>query len=307
MSSDITSSRFLDPAALARIKSLTLRAQKVVDGLLTGIHKSPHHGSSIEFAEHKEYSPGDEIKHIDWKAVGRLDKYYVKKFEQESNLRAYFVVDTSGSMGYGPPAGQGLSKFEYSSVVAVSLAYLLLRQQDAVGLVTFADQGPKTLPPRARTTHLSHMCSVLEGVTPEGGTSLHNGLQGLTEISRRRGLIFVFSDFFTELDRGFKLLRQLVSRGHMVTVYHTLDRDELTFPFEKMTIFEGMESRSRLLVEPRLIRDRYLERLQAHREEVRNLCLRARMGYVPVDTGESPEKMLLRALTAPPGTAQQVA
>ena len=288
------SSELLDPRALARLKGLVLRARRVVDGVLQGVHRSPHHGSSIEFSEHKEYSPGDEIKHIDWKAFGRLDKYYVKKFEQESNLRAFFLIDASKSMAYGRSA---LSKFDYASVLSVSLAHLLLRQQDACGVVTFADKVLHTLPPRARSGHLSHMCAALEGTSPDGATKLEAGLEGIIELARKRGMIFVMSDFFGESERAFRLMRQLVGRGHEVTVLHVLDGDELDFPFEEMTLFEGMESKRRLLVEPRLVRDEYLKKMAAHREHVRVSCLGAQITHLHVDTREPPDRLLLRYVT----------
>ncbi|MGM0577834.1 MAG: DUF58 domain-containing protein [Myxococcota bacterium] len=288
--------RLLDPRALARMKGLVLRSRLVVDGMLQGIHKSPHHGSSIEFAEHKEYSPGDEVRHIDWKAYGRLDKYYVKKFEQETNLRAWAVVDVSGSMGYGREGT--LTKLEYASVLATSLGFLLLRQSDSIGLVTFADDVRAVLPTRGRMSHLTHFCEQLEHARPRGGTSLEAGLRRIMEQAGKRGLVFVFSDFFGDRDSLFAILRQVVSRGHQVTVFHVLDGDELEFPFEEMTLFEGMESKRRLLAEPRLVREAYLERMAGFRDDVRRRCLDARIDYELADTREPPDRLLLRYLTA---------
>lgn len=285
----------LDPRALARLKGLHLRSRRVVDGLLQGIHRSPHHGSSIEFAEHKEYSPGDEIRHIDWKAYGRLDRYYVKKFEHETNLRVFSVLDTSASMGYG--AEGTLTKLEYASVLVASLAFLLLRQQDAVGLVTVADDVELAVPARGRMGHLNHLASLLEGVRPGGGTALEAGLARVVDSTRKRGLVLVFTDFFTPLERPFELLRQMVSRGHQVTLFHVFDGDEIDFPFDEMTLFEGLETRKRLLVEPKLLRDAYLERLAAFREEVRRRCLETPIDRVLVDTREPPAALLLRWLS----------
>ncbi len=299
MSAGAFHSQLLDPRALAQLAGLQARARKVVDGLLQGIHKSPHHGSSIEFSEHKEYSPGDEIRHIDWKAFGRLDKYYVKRFEQESNLTAWFVVDRSASMAYGraQEGGGALTKFEYASVLAVSLAHLLLQQQDAVGLVTFGDDDPALLPPRGRTSHLPHMCKVLEETKVRGGTSIETGLTAILERARKRGFVYVLSDFFGETEAAFKAMRQLVGRGHQVTAFQVLDGDELSFPFGEMTLFEGMESKQRLLVEPRLVRDAYMKRLKAHLQQVRAQCLRAQVAYALADTREAPGRLLLKYLT----------
>ncbi len=285
----------LDPRALARIKGLLLRSRLVVDGVLQGIHKSPHHGSSIEFSEHKEYTPGDDTRHIDWKAYARVDKVYVKKFEQETNLRAYAVLDVSASMGYG--ADGRLTKLEYASVLAASLGFLLLRQQDALGLVAFAGQVEAAIPARARMSHLSHFCAKLESTVPAGSTRIDLGLRRVVEQARKRGVVHVYSDFFGDEDAAFALLRQLVTRGHQVTVFHVLDGDELDFPFEEMTVFKGMESDQRLLVEPKLVREAYLARMSAFREGLRRRCLADRVRHVLVDTREAPENLLLRYLT----------
>ncbi|MCB9727668.1 MAG: DUF58 domain-containing protein [Deltaproteobacteria bacterium] len=287
--------RLLDPRALARIKGLALRSRLVVDGVLQGLHKSPHHGSSIEFAEHKEYTPGDDTRHIDWKAYGRVDKVYVKKFEQETNLRAFTVLDVSASMGYG--ADGALTKLEYASVLAASLGFLLLRQQDALGLVAFAGQVETALPARARMSHLSHFCANLEATQARGPTRIDVGLRRVVEQARKRGVVHVYSDFFGDDAEAFALLRQLVTRGHQVTVFHTLDGEELDFPFEEMTVFQGMESNQRLLVEPKLVRDAYLERMTTFREGLRRRCLADRVQYVLADTREPPENLLLRYLT----------
>ncbi|PKN59487.1 MAG: DUF58 domain-containing protein [Deltaproteobacteria bacterium HGW-Deltaproteobacteria-14] len=285
-----------DPQALARLRGVTLRARRVVDGVLQGLHKSPHQGASIEFAEHKEYAPGDEIRHVDWKAFARFDKYYVKKYEQETNLQAFCVLDASASMGYG--ADGTLTKFEYAGVMITTLAYLLLRQQDAVGLVKYAGEVMEVLPPRSRLNHLTHLTTSLETTRVKGGTNLEAGLEAVVEFSKKRGLVFVFSDFFSDSDKPFNMLRHLVGRGHQVTVFHVLDGDELTFPFERMTLFEGMESTRRLLVEPQLVRRAYLKRIAEHQALIRKRCLDSQVGYQLVDTREAPGEIVLRYLRA---------
>ncbi|MFT7583287.1 MAG: hypothetical protein ACI9MR_004974 [Myxococcota bacterium] len=286
--------QFIDPAALTRLKGVQLRARRVVDGVLQGLHRSPHHGASVEFAEHKEYAPGDEIRHVDWKAYARFDKYYVKKYEQETNLQATFVVDASASMDYG--ADGVLTKFEYASVLTTAFAHLLLRQQDSVGLVKFAGDAVETLPARAQTGHLAHLTRALERTKVKGGTDLDAALRSVVEVAKKRGLIFVLSDFFLSPDRAFTTLKQLAVRGHQITAFHILDGDELTFPFDKMTLFEGMETNRRLLAEPHLVRKDYLKRIAAHQEDIRRRCLDARVKYVPVDTRESPGDLVLSEL-----------
>jgi uncharacterized protein (DUF58 family) len=289
------SGSLLDPRSLAELKGLALRCQKVVDGLLQGLHRSPHHGSSIEFSEHKEYSPGDDVRHIDWKAYARLDKHYVKRFEHESNLTAWCLLDASGSMGYqGSTAG--LTKLEYASVLAVSLAYVLLKQQDGLGLVSFGDEIGETLLPASRLGHLHHLCSLLEGLEAGGGTNLSNAVSVVGEQARKRGLVFVFSDFLSDPKEDFAALRRLASKGRQMAVFHVLDHDEIDFPFSEMTLFEGMETKHRLLAEPRLIRNAYLKRFNAHCEEVKRQCLMNRIHYVRVDTNRAPHEVLIAFL-----------
>jgi uncharacterized protein (DUF58 family) len=285
---------YIDPAALARLRGVSVRAERVVDGILQGSHRSPHQGVSIEFAEHKEYAPGDDTRHIDWKVYGRMDRYVVKKFEQETNLQATFLIDGSGSMEYG--AEGMLSKFDYAATMAVSLTYLLLKQQDSVGLVKFAEGVAETLPARARATQLGLMARTLERAAIEGGTNLEVALKHVVEHQRRRGMVFLFSDFFTDLGALRDTLANLVTRGQDVTLFAVFDGDELDFPFRDMTLFEGMEQKTKLLVEPTLMRREYLKRFGAHREAVRKLALDAMARHVELDTREAPGEAILRFL-----------
>lgn len=286
--------KLIDPQALARLKGVSLRARAVVDGVLQGLHRSPHQGASIEFAEHKEYSAGDEIKHVDWKAFGRLDKYYVKKFEHETNLQAFMVIDGSASMGYA--ADGMLSKFEYAATVATTIGYLLLKQQDAVGLVKFDEQVAEALPPRSRMTHLAALADVLEKAKVKGGTDLERALTSLIEHHKKRGMVMVFSDFFGEDERAFRVVRNLVGRGHDVVCLQVLDGDELEFPFREMTLFEGLETDQKLLVEPQIVRREYLERMREHQARIRKRALESQAGYVLVDTRVAPGELVLKLL-----------
>ena len=221
--------QLLDPLALARLHNLELRARTVVEGALAGLHRSPHHGSSVEFAEHKEYAPGDEIKHIDWKAYGKFDKFYVKRFEEETELRAYLVLDSSASMDY---RGGGVSKLEYARMLAASLAYLLLRQQDQVGMVAFGEKLRGYVAPRARSGHLSDLLTALDGVVAQGRTDLGRAIAYVSEVAPRRALLVFFSDLLGGDERLRALLRGLRARRHDVVVFHLLDKDELELPFE---------------------------------------------------------------------------
>jgi uncharacterized protein (DUF58 family) len=288
------SAKLIDPQALARLKGVSLRATSVVDGVLQGLHRSPHQGASIEFAEHKEYAPGDDIKHVDWKVFGRADKYYVKKYEHETNLQAFMVIDGSASMGY---AAEGmLTKFEYAATVATTLGYLLLKQQDAVGLLKFDEKVAEVLPPRSRMTHLAALADILEKAKVRGGTDIGAALQVMVEQHRKRGMVLVFSDFFGEETTTFAMVRHLVGRGHDVIVLQVLDGDELDFPFKEMTLFEGLESEQKLLVEPQIVRREYLARMQEHQARVRKQALESQAGYQLIDTRVPPGEIVLKLI-----------
>jgi uncharacterized protein (DUF58 family) len=287
----------LDPVALAKLENLELRARAVVEGALSGMHRAPHHGSSVEFAEHKEYAAGDEIKHIDWKAYGKFDKYYVKRFEEETELRAYLLIDSSASMAY---KREGVSKLEYARVVAASLAYLLLKQQDQVGMVAFADKLRGYLPPRSRGGHLSDLLTALEAIVPEGRTDLARALAYLSEVAQRRALIVVFSDLLGGDETTLRhLLRGLRARKHDVVVFQLLDRDELTLPFEGTTVFESMEDERKLLADPGDVRKAYLAELEKLIDGYRRGLAEGDVEYHVVETTLPPAQLLLDFLTGP--------
>lgn len=285
----------LDPRLLARLGNTQLRTRMVVEGILSGLHRSPHQGQSVEFAEHKEYTPGDELKHIDWKAYGKVDRYYVKQFEHETNLRAFFLVDASASMNYKGP--DGLSKIETASLIAASLSYLLVRQQDAVGLVIARGKDTRYLPPRAAMGHFPAILHHLEGLTGEGPTDLAAAADWIAEKARRRASIFVLSDLFDFSPRAIDRLADLRRMKNDVTVFHTLDPWELEFPFEDSTLFQGMEGEEDLEVDPRSIRDSYLEEITSLCERVKQVCRSADVEYELVRTDGSLDNLLLRFLS----------
>ena len=294
-----TQHKLLDPEHLAKIKALHIRARTVMDGALTGLHRSPHHGSSIEFAEHHEYSTGDEIRHIDWRVYARSDKYYVKRFEHETDLRAMTLIDASSSMSYQSDAAV-MSKWEYSAVLAASLSYLLLRQQDAVGLLISDQQVRCYAPPRSRMSHLMHLCEQLT-LNPPGnnvGTALNVGTDYLADVVGRRGLIFVISDFLDVDASYFQTLKQLKSRQQHIHLVQVLDPWELRFPFQETTVFRSLESSDQLLAEPQAMRQVYLREMKAFIRSLRRRCLEAGMDYRLVDTGV-PLEDSLRNLIAP--------
>ncbi|MEC8023595.1 MAG: DUF58 domain-containing protein [Myxococcota bacterium] len=272
-------SQILEPEALARVHSLRLQVTQTVDGLLAGLHRSPHHGSSVEFAEHKEYVPGDEVRHIDWRIYAKSDKYYVKRFEQETNARAMLLCDASASMLYS--SEERRSKYEYAAALAGSLAYILLRQQDAVGLMVADTKTKAWVPPRSRSSHLTHLCEVLVAQSPGSQTStdISSAVSQLSEVFDRRGLVFVFSDFLDTSREWIQTLRNMQARKQHITLFHVLDPWELTFPFKDMTAFRSLETGRKLLVEPRGMRKAYLREMQRFIDDIRSACLEAGMNY----------------------------
>ncbi len=294
----------LDPALLARLGPLQVRARKVMEGVLTGLHKSPSHGQSVEFSEHKEYAPGDEIRHIDWRAFAKLDKYYVKRFEMETNLRALIVLDASGSMAYGRGA---MTKLQYAAVCAGALAYLLARQGDQVGLVVAGDPQPGTterLPDGVRSfmpfasspTHVQELLRQLDTSEGRGPTVLPRALDFAAEKAGRRALVIVLSDLFDATERAVPALKMLRSRRHDVLLLQTLDREELDFPFDDPTRFLSMEDDRAIEAQPRQIRESYLAEMQRFLESTRRELARADVEVEQIPTDAPPDRVLLKLL-----------
>jgi len=288
----------LEPAAVARLADLKLRARTIVEGALAGLHRSPHHGASVEFAEHKEYSPGDEIRHIDWKAYGKFDKYYVKRYEEETELRAWLVVDCSASMGYAGAGPRPVSKLTYASWLAASLSYLLLRQQDQAGLVAFADSLRAYVPPRARSGHLGNLLESLESLRAEGATDLARAVDYLSGVARRRSLLILFSDLLETGEAAVRLLRGLRARQHDVVLFHVLDGDELRLPFEGPCVFEGIEDGREVYADPGAVRREYLAAVEQFVSACRRGCAEGDVAYHLVDTSRPPSRVLLEFLRA---------
>jgi uncharacterized protein (DUF58 family) len=289
-------SKLLDPEILARLSSLKLRVRSITEGVLSGLHRSPHHGQSVEFAEHKEYAPGDDVRRLDWKAYAKFDKYYVKQFEQETNLRAYLVVDGSGSMAYrGREAG--LSKIEYASALAASLAYLLVRQGDAAGLVLVKDKVVRTIPPRAAAAHLPQIVAELASLVPSGRTSLSSAVDHILERAPRRSTVLVFSDLFDEDETVLRRIAQLRRHKHEVTVFQVLDRHELSFPFEDPTLFLSMEDERQVEANGRDVRRGYLQVLERWLGEVRRTAAEADLEHLLCPSDRPLDEVLLPFLS----------
>jgi uncharacterized protein (DUF58 family) len=277
------SKRFLHPEALKRIARLELRARHIVEGFLAGMHRSPYFGQSVEFLQHREYVPGDDLRHVDWKVWARQDRLYVKQYEEDTNLRCTLIIDVSASMGYGRGP---FNKYEYGCTLAASLAYLILRQQDAVGCVTFDDQVRDKLPMRTRRTQLQFLIDALAVTQPRDKTDLRQILTEVAESHPRRGMMILVSDLLGDVQQTLRGLRQLRQRGHDVLVFQVMDDDELDFPFTGPTRFDGLELPQHVNCNPRALRDGYLEALQAFLDELRRGCARHTIDYALIRTSD---------------------
>ena len=277
------SKRFLHPEAIKRIARLDLRARHIVEGFLSGMHRSPYFGQSVEFLQHREYTPGDDLRHVDWKVWAKQDRYYVKQFEEDTNLRCTLLVDVSGSMQYGSGA---LTKYEYGCTIAVSLAYLLLRQQDAVGCAAFDEKLRTVVPLRSKRNHLHSIIQALDTTDPADKTDMFHVLRGVAESYPRRGMMVLISDLLADREGTLKGLRLLRQQGHDVMLFHVMDDDELDFPFSGPTRFEGLESDAHLNCNPRALRQGYLEALNRFLEETRRSCAQNTVDYALIRTSQ---------------------
>jgi uncharacterized protein (DUF58 family) len=273
--------RFLDPEVVTKLKGLDLKARLVVEGFLTGLHRSPFRGFSVEFAEHRQYMPGDEIRRIDWKVLGKTDRFYIKEFEEETNMKGYILLDASGSMGYG---SSKLTKLEYSSLLSAALTFLLLQQQDSVGLVTFDTRIRRYIPPRSTALHLHHILKELDTLAAGGETNVSVTFHELAERIRRRGLILIISDLLDDPREVLLSLKHFRHKKHEVIVFHILDRFELDFPFERSAVFRDMETHEEIPVHPHHLRKEYKRTVRAFMDSYKRKCRENAIDYVPIDT-----------------------
>lgn len=286
---------YFDPKVLAGISNLSLRARWVVEGIMSGIHRSRSKGFSVEFEEHREYSPGDEIRRIDWKALGKFDRYFIKEYEDETNLRAYILLDTSGSMDY---ASDGLTKFDYACTLAASLAYLILRQQDAAGLVTFSNRIESFIPPRAKRDYLTQIVHALENRTPGGETHVGRILEEIAGQVKRRGMIILVSDLLDEPAQILKGLRLFRFKGNDVIVFHILDQAELDLPFEGNILFEDLEaSNINVIADPAAIRQTYRKVVEEFTGQMRKECHDSSIDYQLISTSTPLDRALASYLS----------
>jgi uncharacterized protein (DUF58 family) len=289
LTSSLPKTSFIDPQALMSIRNLELRARVVVEGFWHGMHRSPYHGFSAEFTEYRQYTPDDDPRYLDWRVFARSDRYFIKKFEDETNLRCYVLADGSRSMVYG---SNGYTKAQYGATLAATLAYFLYLQGDAVGLLTFDEQVREFLPARHRRGHLRHLMLALEKPANGQTTDLGAPLKRLVEIVRKRGLVLLISDFLAPLDKFQADLTTLAACGHEIVVFQILDPAELGFDFKEPLIFEDLESARTLFIDPSAARKEYLRKLEGHCAGLRASCQRLGVTFLQLSTGRPLELAL---------------
>ena len=291
-----TAESYLKPEVIRQIKRLDLRAQFIVKGFLHGLHASPFHGFSVEFSEHRKYSPGDDPKDIDWLIYAKTDKYYVKKFEAETNITGYLVMDLSRSMGY--TYRQEMTKFDYAICLAAALGYLMIHQLDPVGLLTFDEKIRHSLAPKSRRRHLGDVLSLLANLKPQGKTDVAASLTQIAAMLRHASLVMIFSDLLADPQPILQALRRLRHAGHDVILFHILDEAEVRFPFEGIVELEEPETSQRLQLDAANFRRDYLAELETFRETYRRECSQTRIDYVGLDTSMQFDKALTEYLVS---------
>ncbi|NUR53541.1 MAG: DUF58 domain-containing protein [Acidobacteria bacterium] len=288
----ISGARFVDPVVLARIGNLELVARSVVDGFINGMHRSPYFGASVDFAEHRGYTPGDDIRRVDWKLFARTDRFYVKEYEADSNANFAVLLDVSKSMGFG---SGGITKLEYAQLVAGCLTYLVHRQRDRVGLVTFDDDIVEHVPPSAK--HMETVLHVLDRATPSKPGSLRRPLHTLAEHFGRRGVLVLISDLYEDPQDVFDAVSLLRSRGHDLVVFHVLDPAEIDFPYDEASAFEDLESGEQIPVVPEALKEKYRELVRAHVDALTTKCSELRIDYALLNTAAPLDHALFNYLS----------
>lgn len=285
--------KYLQPETVSRLSRLDLVARLVVEGFITGLHRSPYHGFSVEFSEYRPYMPGDPVSNIDWKVLARTERYYIKQYEEETNLRAYLLIDSSGSMGYS--SGK-ITKLQYAKYIGAALTYLLLRQRDAAGLVTFDETITSFMPPRSAFSYLNQILARLDILQPEGKTKVTNTFHTLAEKIKKRGLIIILSDLFDDPDEVLTSLKHFIHKKHEVIVFHILDPMETQFSFKGNTQFIDMETGNRIQTHPVHIQNNYCQKIKDFLSTYKKECLQNRIDYVPVQTDKPFDQVLYKYL-----------
>jgi len=283
---------YLDPSFISKLNSLELKARLVVEGFMVGLHKSPYHGFSVEFSEHRAYMQGDNLKDVDWKVFGKTEKYFIKQYEEETNLRSYVFLDTSNSMAYN--SGNNISKLDYSLTLAAALSYLMIHQQDAVGLTLYSEKINKFLPPKSSRAYLQEILKNLATVQASEKTNTAESLSEAAEKIKRKGLVIIISDFFDDINSVLKALKHFSYKKNEVIVFQILDPMERTFSFGKDAIFKDLETGDELTTQPYQIQKAYREAMSEFTNRIKTECLNSNIDYNLIETSDPYDKALLR-------------
>ena len=286
--------KYLDPEVVSRLSRMDIKARLVVEGFISGLHKSPYRGFSVEFAEHRQYMPGDPLRHVDWKVYAKSDKFYIKEYEEETNLRSYILLDQSASMNYG---SGDMTKFDYGAHLAAALSFLMLRQRDSVGLVLFDNEVKKYIAPRSTPTHLHNLLLELEKAAPTEATDVGNSLHTLADRIKRRGLVVLVSDLMDDPEKVLMALRFFRHKKHEVVVFHTLDPKEVRFDFDREARFEDMEIDDHVVAQPWRIQGDYVREVEKWRSYYQRVCREHRIDYNFVRTDEPFDRALFSYLS----------
>ena len=290
----------LDPSFISKLNSLELKARLVVEGFMVGFHKSPYHGFSVEFSEHRAYMQGDNLKDVDWKVFGKTEKYYIKQYEEETNLRSYIFLDTSNSMSYN--SGNNISKLDYSLTLAAALSYLMIHQQDAVSLTLYSEKINKFLPPKSSRAYLQEILKNLASVEASAKTNTAASLNEAAEKIKRRGLVVIISDFFDDINFVLKALKHFSYNKNEVIVFQVLDPIEKTFSFGKDAIFKDLETGDEMTTQPYQIQKAYREAMGEFINRIKKECLNSNIDYNLIETSDPYDKALLRYIQKPAWT-----
>ena len=285
---------YLSSDIIKKIDNISLRAKLVVEGFIIGLHKSPYHGFSVEFSEHRPYGFGDEIKHIDWKLLAKTDKLYIKQFEEETNLKSYILFDKSLSMSYS--SNNNISKLEYAKTLSACLSYLMIKQQDAVGLTTFDDKIDISISPKSKISHLNILLNSLHNAKAKGETKISPILHSLAESIKKRGLIILISDLMDSPEDVINGLRHFRYKGHEIIIFHILDSQELSFDFNQVTNFIDLENNQNIKTDPRHIKNDYKRAFRKFSNAYKSECSKNNIDYVQVDTSDALDKTLIEYL-----------
>ena len=284
---------YLSNESISKLDNLQIKAKKVVEGFMVGLHKSPYHGFSVEFSDHRSYGPGDEVRHIDWKLWAKTDRFFVKRYEEETNLKAHIIIDQSASMGY---SSHTMSKLEYSKILGASFSYMLIKNQDAVGLYMFNSKIKKSIPPRSTKSHLNLILTEMSKIESESQTNIARALHECADKTHKKGLVILISDLMDSPEEILKGLKHLLYKGHEVLVFHILDPREINFDFKERVRFRDMESGDEIITDPRQLKKSYQAQFHKFMDFYKQNCGKNKIDYISISTDQSLDTALTEYL-----------